>query len=426
MQRVFRVTTPGKVKDIGLRGLGNAPDVEGLDAKVALIQALIPLGLQAVHELLEAEVRALAGARHRRTGRQPGCVRWGQQRGSIYLADQKLPCTHTRVRDRVQNREVPLQSYHALQLPRAAEAGLFRKVLLGLSCRDYAAAAAAVPSAFGLSASTVSRRFIQASAKQLQALQERDLAAQEVVAVVLDGKTFAQDSMVIALGVTLTGEKVVLGFVQTATENERVCPAFLRSLVARGLRVARGLLVVLDGATGLRAAVTSVFGAQTPVHRCQWHKRENVVAYLPTALQDPSRRKLQAAYERSTYAEATAALGRLRPELRLLNASAVASLDEGLEETLTLHRLGVFRELGISLKTTNCLESLNSLVEQRVARVDRWRTSDQKQRWLAAALLDIEPRLRRIKGFRALPLLRVALERALPQQEGTVSIVQAA
>jgi putative transposase len=426
MNRVFRVTTPGKVKDIGLRGLGDIADGDQLDAKVALIQALIPVGLQAVHELLNAEVVRLAGERHQRTGRQPGCVRWGQQRGSIYLADQKLPLTHTRVRDRWRNQEVPLQSYHALQTPRAADAGLFRKVLLGLSCRDYAAAAEAVPTAFGLSASTVSRRFIQASAKQLQALQERDLSAYDVVALVLDGKTFAQDSMVIALGVTLTGEKVVLGFVQTATENERVCAAFLRQLVTRGLRVERGLLVVLDGAKGLRAAVTSVFGAQTPVQRCQWHKRENVVAYLPKALQDPWRRKLQAAYERSTYAEAKAALLRLRPELRLLNASAVTSLEEGLEETLTLHLLGVFRELGISLKTTNCLESLNSLVEQRVARVDRWRTSDQKQRWLAAALLDIEPRLRRIKGFRALPLLRAALERTREQEEGTVLTVQVA
>jgi transposase-like protein len=425
MKRVFRVTEPGKVKDIGLRGLGETPAVESLDVKVALIQALIPIGLQAVQELLEAEVARLAGARHQRTGRQPGCVRWGQQRGSIYLADQKLPLTHARVRDRVQNQEVPLQSYQALQTPRQADAGLFRKVLLGLSCRDYAAAAEAVPPAFGVSASTVSRRFIQASAKQLQALQERDLGAYDVVALLLDGKTFARESMVIALGVTLTGEKIVLGFVQTATENERVCAAFLSQLVARGLRVERGFLCVLDGAKGLRTAVTSVFGAQAPVQRCQWHKRENVVAYLPKSLQEPWRRKLQAAYERPTYAEAKTALSRCRTELRLLNVSAVRSLDEGLEETLTLHRLGVFRELGISLKTTNCLESVNSLVAQRVAKVDRWRTSDQKQRWLAAALLDIEPRLRRIKGFRALPLLRAALERELPQ-EGIVLADQAA
>jgi putative transposase len=426
MKRVFRVTDQGKVKDIGRRGLSESSELGSLDVKVALIQALIPIGLQAVRDLLEAEVRDLAGARHQRTGRQPGCVRWGQQRGSIYLADQKLPIAHARVRDRQRNQEIPLQSYQALQTPRAADAGLFRKVLLGLSCRDYAAAAEAVPSTFGLSASTVSRRFIQASAKQLQALQERDLGAYDVVALVLDGKTFAQDSMVIALGITLTGEKVVLGFVQTATENERVCAAFLRELLDRGLRAERGLLCVLDGAKGLRKAITTVFGTRAAVQRCQWHKRENVVAYLPKALQDPWRRKLQAAYERLTYAEAKAALLRCRRELGLLNTSAVTSLDEGLEETLTLHRLGVFRDLGISLKTTNCLESLNSLVEQRVAKVDRWHTSDQKQRWLAAALLDIEPRLRRIKGFRALPLLRAALARELQQEEDTGLVVQVA
>jgi transposase-like protein len=409
MPSVIRIHAQGKVKDRGAREATEHGDLTNLDTMIPLIQALIPLGLQAFGEVMQAEVAQLAGAKYSRTGGQPTVVRWGQQQGSIFLADQKVPVTVQRVRDRQRRQEIPLQSYQQLQTPRAADAGLFRKVLAGLSCRDYGAAAEAVPSAFGLSASSVSRRFIRASAKQLQALQERRLAAYDLVAVLLDGKTFATDSMVIALGITLTGEKVLLGFVQTATENEKVCSAFLRELMERGLRIAQGLLVVLDGAKGLRKAVTSVFGAQAAVQRCQWHKRENVVAYLPKQQQATWRRKLQAAYERPAYPEAKAALLRLRPELRLLNESAARSLEEGLEETLTLHRLGVFRELGISLKTTNCLESLNSLVEQRVAKVDRWRTSDQKQRWLAAALLDIEPRLRRIKGFRALPLLRQAL-----------------
>ena len=317
------------------------------------------------------------------------------------------------MRDLRQNAEVPLPTYQRLQVPRQADAGLFRKVLLGLSCRDYEACAEAVPEAFGLSPSTVSRRFIRASAKQLQALQERRLENYDLVALILDGKTFAEDSMVIALGITLTGEKVVLGFVQTATENERVCAAFLRELVERGLKTAQGLLCVIDGAKGLRKAIQTVFGSQAMVQRCQWHKRENVLAYLPKSQRATWRRKLQAAYERPSHAEAKAALGRVRQELRLVNESAVKSLDEGFEETLTLHRLGVFPRLGVSLKTTNCLESLNALVGQRTDKVDRWRTSDQKQRWLAAALLDIEPRLRRIKGFRALPLLRTALQAEL-------------
>jgi len=422
MPSVIRISAQGKAKALGHTEAANEGNLTDLATMIPLIQALIPLGLQAFAEVMQAEVAALAGVRYSRTGGQPGLVRWGRQRGSIFLADQKVPVAVQRIRDRLHDAEIPLRSYQQLQAPRQADAGLFRKVLLGLSCRDYRASAEAVPEAFGLSASSVSRRFIRASAKQLQTLQERRLDRYDFIALVLDGKSFAQDSMVIALGVTLTGEKVILGFVQTATENERVCAAFLRELVARGLDAPGGLLCVVDGAKGLRKAITTVFGARTPVQRCQWHKRENVLAYLPPAQQAPWRRKLQTAYEKPTYAEAKAALLRLRPELRLLNESAVRSLDEGVEETLTLHRLGVFRELGISLKTTNCLESLNSLVAQRVAKVDRWRSSDQKQRWLAAALLDIEPRLRRVKGFRALPLLRRALLAEVQGEESTKTI----
>ena len=300
-----------------------------------------------------------------------------------------------------------------MRAPRAADAGLFRKVRRGLSCRDYAACAEAVPEAFGLSASSVSRRFIRASTRALRTLCERRLDRDEFVALVLDGKTFAEDSMVIALGITTTGEKKILGFVQTATENEPVCAVFVRELVERGLRTERGLLCVIDGAKGLRKAIQTVFGLQATVQRCQWHKRENVVWYLPKGQQASWRRRLQQAYERPTYPDAKAALLRLRQALRPVNLSAATSLDEGFEETLTLHRLGVFVTVGLSLKTTNCLESLNAQLGQLTDKVDRWRTSDQKQRWVASALLAIEPRLRRIKGYRHLLQLQGALQREL-------------
>jgi len=192
----------------------------------------------------------------------------------------------------------------------------------------------------------------------------------------------------------------------------------------RGLRIEQGLLCivrlrltnVLDGAKGLHKAIQKVFGSQAVLQRCQWHKRENVVSYLPKSQQALWRRKLQGAYEKPTYAEAQSALLRIRQELRLINASAVASLDEGMEETLTLHRLGIFPQLGLSLKTTNCLESLMSQVGQRTDKVDRWRNSDQKQRWVASALLDIEPKLHRIKGYRHLPTLRAALQGEILRQ----------
>ena len=147
--------------------------------------------------------------------------------------------------------------------------------------------------------------------------------------------------------------------------------------------------------------------------RCQWHKQENVVSYLPRTEQKAWRGRLQRAYERPTYEEAKRDLKAMRAELDELNQSAVASLDEGFEETLTLHRLGVFPLVGRSLKTTNVLESVNAQAEQRCGRVDRWRNSNHKQRWLAAALIDIEPRLRRLLGYRHLPSLRAAIQKEL-------------
>jgi len=401
-----------KGKDVGIVSVPKtaAPDME---ARVALIQALIPVALDRVYEELKADVERLAGARYQRDGRPPGHVRWTSQRGSIYLADQKIPIQVPRVRDRLRNVEVPLPMYEQLQEPRACDTGLLHKVLGGLSTREYERCAEAVPEAFGLSASTVSRRFIRASARKLQELSERRLEGYDLVALLLDGKTFAEDEMVVAVGVTITGEKVLLGFVQTATENRKVCATFLRELVERGLRFDLGLLVVTDGAKGLHAAVREVFGSAAVLHRCQWHKRENVLEYLPHRHRATFRRKLQAAYEEPTYEKAKRALGKIRAELMLLNASAAGSLDEGLEETLTLHRLGIFEELGTSLKTTNAVESIHARVESRTAKVDHWKNSEQKQRWLATALLDLEPRLRRIRNYRALPLLRDALRRQL-------------
>ena len=203
---------------------------------LAMIQALIPLGLKAVEDALVAEVTALAGPRYARHDDHPHVVRWGKQPGSVYVADQKLPIAVPRVRDGRTHREVPLTTYAAFQSPRGQDIGLFRRVLGGLSCREYAAAAEAVPEAFGLARSSVSRRFIRASATELRRLQERRLDDADWLVLVLDGKTFAGDQLVIALGVTVTGEKRILGLVQTASENKRVLASFLRSSWSAGFR----------------------------------------------------------------------------------------------------------------------------------------------------------------------------------------------
>ena len=389
---------------------GRSPGLTELDTRVELIQALIPLGLEAVSEILQQEVGQLVGERYSREGGTPGHTRWGRQRGSVYLADQKVAISVPRVRDRHRGQEVRLSAYQALQDPRWADDAALRKILKGLSCRDYEPCVDTVTETFGLSSSSLSRRFKRASGKKLAELAERDLSGYDLVGLFLDGKTFGDDEMIIALGVTIKGKKVVLGFVQTATENERVCSQFLRALLDRGLNVDRGILCVIDGAKGLRKAVDKVLGTKAAVQRCQWHKRENVVRYLSKSQQPVFRRKLQRAYDQPTYGQAKTALKKVRGELSSLNRSAVASLDEGFEETLTVHRLGLFKELGRSFKTTNCIENLNSLIGNRTRKVDRSSNSEQKHRWLATAILDIEPRFRRVPAFRQLPRLRAALQ----------------
>ena len=385
-----------------------------LSTKVEMIRSLIPLGLMHVHTLLQEELEVLAGPRHAREDGAVG-MRWGSNPGTVQLDGQRIAIRVPRVRNG--RGEIPLRSYQGLHGTGEVNDLLLRRVLYGISCRNYEAAAMAIPGAIGLSSSSVSRAFVEASAAKLKEFQERDLSDERYVALFLDGKSFADATLVIALGVTVDGTKRFLGFVETDTENEKVLTPFLRSLLERGLDLSQGLLVVIDGGKGLRSAVRQAFQKRALVQRCMWHKRENVVSYLPKSEQVSWRQRLQRAYDRPTYAEAKAALTVLHRELEGRNQSAAASLAEGIEETLTLHRLGVYELLGASFKTTNCLESTNALVEERCAKVDVWKTSNQRHRWLATALLDIEPRLRRVKGHHHLPKLEAALRRALKIRE---------
>jgi putative transposase len=386
-------------------------EATALDSRVEMIRNLIPLGLIQIFEELDKEVTAVCGDRYERKGKDVLGRRHGSNPGSVRLGGQKIGIQVPRVRG--ERAEIPLRSYGKLQEETTANNLLLRRVLYGISCRNYEKASESIPGALGLSSSSVSRSFVKASTTKLKEFQERDLSSEDYVALFIDGKTFAEDTMVIALGVTKGGEKRPLGFVQTETENERAMADFLRELLDRGLEISEGILVVIDGSKGLRAAVRKVFSKRAVVQRCMWHKRENVLGYLPKQQQGWWRRRLQRAYDRPTYSEASAELRKIQRELEQVNQSAARSLAEGLEETLTLHRLGIYPVLGQSFKTTNCLESINAQVEERCTKVDSWRNSSQKHRWLAVALLDVEGRLRRVKGYRHLSKLREALRREL-------------
>ena len=384
--------------------------------RISAIQMLIPIALEAVEMELQEEVRSLAGERY---GRGKTIRRWGQNPGSIYLGDQKVKIEVPRLRSRETGKAVQLMGYGQLQNPGIIEESALNRVINGISQRKYEKAVLSVPQSFGISRQSVSRKWIRASGKRLEELMNRSLKDQEIAAVIIDGKHFGENEMIVALGITMKGEKIILGFIESSTENYEVCRDFMQELAGRGLNKKEGVLFILDGGKGLYKGVKAVFGEQAFIQRCQWHKRENVLKYLNEKEKPVYRRKLQSAYESLSYDQAKKKLGIIKNDLRRINESAVRSLEEGFEETLTLHKLGVFEALGTSLKTTNCLENVNRMLGIYTDRVARWTSSDQRRRWVGTALLEIEPRLRRIKGYKNLLQLRSAMRNYLTEKYPT-------
>mgnify|MGYP000045517388 CR=1 FL=1 len=418
MQSIARKRGKGKVKVVerrkATRQVLELFGIDDLDVRVGLIQSLIPIGLKHVNDELQKEVLRLAGP-----PRKHGKVntRWGRQGGSVYLLDQKTPLDVPRVRSKLTNQEVPLESYHKFQAPHEADERLFLKLLNGLSTHKYEESAALAPQVFGISASSVSKRFRTWSKKHLKELMTRSLHDYDFVAIFIDGKAYAKDGLVIAMGITIAGKKVILGLEQMNTENSRCVGQFIDKLKDRSLHYQDGLLVIVDGSKGIIRAVREKLNGYALLQRYRQHKRENVVSYLPKELQKLWRIKLSQAWSKDTLAEAEAALKGLCRELEALNPSAAESLKEGMSDTLTLHRLGLNRILERSFSSTNCIESLLAQLGQFTDKVDRWRGGRHVQEWAASGLLRIEPRLRKICGWRYLPRLREALRRELKLDE---------
>lgn len=388
-----------------------------IDVKLQLLQHHAQMARLLAGEILDEEVESLVGKRYSRDHPTGKCYcRWGQNPGSIRIGGERVPIDVPRVRDVKAGEERPLESYRSMK---QADAGkkLTESILLGLAQGDYQRVASQFVDGFGLSQSSVSRRFTERAEKALQEFESRSLEEDNFLALWIDGKHVAGEQMIVCMGVTEAGYKKVLGFTQATTENARPIIEMLRDLIQRGLTFEEGILCVIDGAKGLRKAIREVFGGCAQVQRCQWHKRENVVGYLPKADHSAWRKKLQRAYQEPTYEAAKERLFGLHAELEPVNRKAAGSLREGLEETLTLHRLGLFEELGRNLKTTNGIENLMGQVQQRIGKVKRWHHSPQRHRWMALALLEGERRMRRLTGYRHLPRLKDALKEAIPDRE---------
>jgi transposase-like protein len=400
---------------------------QGIDVKLHLLEHHTEMARLLACEIMEDEVITRAGEAYNREKPHGGRYRrWGSNPGSIRLGEERVPIAVPRVRDAVEEREQPLESYRRMKKGLEIDDRLEKAILRGLSQRDYEDVARRFADGFGLSQSSVSRKYQARSRKALEEFENRTLK-EDFTGLWLDGKYLAGEQIVLCLGLTIDGRKLPLGFVETTTENSEAVKGLLQDLVRRGLDFSRGLFCVIDGSKGLSKAVREVFGIHGVIQRCQWHKRENVVSYLAKKDQSEYSRKLQAAYEKPTYDEAKAALMNVHAELERLNRSAARSLTEGLEETLTLHRLGLFHLLGKSLKTTNCIEAVNSRLTKYLGKVKHWMHSDQRHRWVAMGLLEIErkdrqkttKKLRRIDNYEKLPLLRQAMLKYIEERQQT-------
>jgi len=294
--------------------------------------------------------------------------------------------------------------------------GVWDKMMRGLSTRNYGAVVKEFQQAYGIEKSAVSENFIEASRAKVKDLMERPLGELRLCAVLIDGTPFKDRQMIVALGIGCDGSKTVLGFREGATENATVVGALLSDLIERGLDFTTPRLYILDGGKALHAAVRRHAGEAAFIQRCQVHKKRNVVDHLPDEYKADVRRKLQNAYAMVDYGDAKRALERLHRELMDMNPSAARSLEEGMEETLTVHKLRVPEQLRRTLSSTNVIESAFSIVETVCRNVKRWRAGDQIERWVGSGLLVAQRQFRKVIGFRQIPQLLSSLNNTVAKK----------
>jgi len=373
-------------------------------------------GLLLMSAAMNAECEMIAGHKNSKNPLRTANW-WGSDLGPVYYDKQKVLIDRPRLRSK-NNNEIPLSTYQAFGDPRGMRNSVMKNMILGISSRNYAESVESFVKGYGIKKSSVSRHFVKATAEQMREFMERDLAGLDLVAIFIDGIEFKGHLIVVALGLDKGGKKHILGLWQGATENATVCMSLLEDIARRGLNTGKDYLFVLDGSKALRSAVAKMFGTNVAVQRCQQHKRRNVLAHLPKEHQHAIDARISAAYKMADYDAAKKSLELTVRYLEKLNPSAAASLREGLEETLTVHKLEVEGLLRKTLQTTNPIESCFSASRTITGRVKRWRGDDMVQRWAVSSLLRAEKNFKRIKGYREIPKLIAALQqRSIDRKE---------
>ena len=381
-----------------------------VEAKVTLDAFIDVVGRSCLEAVLQLSAAEIAGPQHQ--GKAGGVVQWhGTQDGVVTLPTQKVRVTKPRLRRKGGGKgaEVEIPAYTAMQQGAGLREKLATILLRGVSTRAYAEVIPTMAETCGVSRSSVSREFVEASEEALRTLSERRFDDTDLLILYIDGVHAGGHQVIVAVGVDSQGFKHMLGLAEGATENAVVVKGLLEDLVARGVTPERPYLFIIDGSKALRSAITAVFGKDSPVQRCRQHKVENVIGYLPNELKDEMKCVMKAAYRLS----AKEGIARLEAQADWLDKqypSAAASLREGLEETFTINRLDLPAKLRRCLGTTNLIESPNAGMRMRTGRVTRWRNGQMVLRWFAAGYLETEKHFRRIMGYEHLWMLKAKLQ----------------
>ena len=386
-------------------------------AKEGLLALSVGVGLGVLHELMAEEVDDVVGPKGKHDPERTA-VRHGHDAGEVTLGGRRVAVERPRVRTADGSEEVQLATHGHFADRDALSRVVLEQMLAGVSTRRFERTREPVgeqveAQARSTSKSAVSREFVARTRENLDALISRRLDDVRLAVLMVDGIELKGRTNVVALGITTDGVKIPLGLWEGSTENAAVATALLSDLVARGLDVEQGVLCVLDGAKALRKAVRDVLGIHTPVQRCVRHKERNVLDHLPERDRPAIKRRLRRAWADTDHGRALDTLRVLAAELDRSHPGAAASLSEGMEETLTLTRLGIGGSLKRTLESTNPCESMIECVRRSARNVKRWQSGDMALRWTAAGMLEAERQFRRIIGYRDLAKLAVAIERDL-------------
>jgi len=381
--------------------------------KEGLLAMAVATGFEVMYTMMDADVEALCGPKGRH---DPGrsAYRHGSDDGEVSLGGRRVAVRRPRVRSADGSSELAVPSYEAFSSADLLGAMVLEKMMAKISTRRYRAGLEPVgkeveAAAGSVSKSSVSRRFVKTTNERLAELMGSDISGLDLVAVLIDGVHFGEHVCVAALGVGSDGKKHPLGLVEGSTENSTVVKGLLADLRGRGLDTAKAVLVVIDGAKALSSAVHEVFDRPV-VQRCQIHKLRNVKSHLPEDLGNTVASKMRAAYRNPSALAAEAKLEALAKELERAHPGAAASLREGIEETLTVTRLGVHPSLARCLRSTNSIESMIEICRDHSANVKNWSSGQMALRWCAAGMVEAEKQFRRVDGYMHLPALRRALE----------------